>query len=236
MNVLGLIPRKNLAPVRGRPLLAYTCDAARGSRRLTRVILSTDSEEIAAVGAAHGVEVPFLRPPEISQDDTPSIAVARHAVDWLEAEESWRADAVVLLQPTSPLRTSKHIDEALELLDGEDVDTVVSVIEVPHRFSPYSVMAIRDGRLEHHIADPLPFDRYRRQALPTFFARNGPAVLATRSHVLRQRNGFYGDVIRPYAMSRLDSIDIDDEFDLICAGAALDYRERTLPAAPAIGQ
>jgi CMP-N-acetylneuraminic acid synthetase len=103
---------------------------------------------------------------------------------------------------------------------------VVSVMEVPHRFNPYSVMSLNDGRLEHYIADPLPFNRYRRQALPAFFARNGPAVLATKRHVLEQRNGFYGDIVRPYAMSRLDSLDIDEDFDLVCASAALEYRER----------
>ena len=222
------IPRKNLAPLRGRPLLAYTCDAAGWSQRLTRVVLSTDSEEIAAVGRAHGVEVPFLRPSEISQDDTPSIQVALHAVQWLEAHESWRVDALVVLQPTSPLRTAQHIDDVVGLLCEEGVETVVSVVEVPHRFNPYSVMTVRDGRLEHYIADPLPFDRYRRQALPMFFARNGPAVLATRAHVLRQRNGFYGDVIRPYPMSRLDSLDIDEEWDLVVAAAALEYRERKI--------
>lgn len=241
MNVLGLIParggskgipRKNLAPLRGRPLLSYTCDAASASQRLSRVVLSTDSEEIAAVGLANSVEVPFLRPSEISQDDTPSIAVALHAVHWLEARESWLVDVLVLLQPTSPLRTARHIDAALELLLADGADTVVSVIQVPHHFSPYSVMTVRANRLEHYIPEPLPFDRYRRQALPVFFARNGPAVLATRRHVLDRHNGFYGDAIRPYTMSRLDSLDIDEEFDLVCAAAALDYRDRL--ATPAV--
>lgn len=234
MNVLGLItarggskgiPRKNLALLRGKPLLCYTCDAARASQGLSRVILSTDSEEIAAVGRDSGVEVPFLRPADISRDDTPSIAVARHAIEWLETHDSWRADALVLLQPTSPMRTSRHIDEVIALLAEDGVDTVVSVMEVPHRFNPYSVMRLNAGRLEHYIPDPLPFNRYRRQALPVFLARNGPAVLATKRQVLEQRNGFYGDVVRPYAMSRLDSLDIDEEFDLVCASAALDYRE-----------
>jgi CMP-N,N'-diacetyllegionaminic acid synthase len=233
MNVLGLIParggskgipRKNLVPLRGRPVLAYTCDAALASTRLSRTILSTDSEEIAAVGRACGVDAPFLRPSEISQDDTPSKAVALHALQWMETQASSKVDAVVLLQPTSPLRTAQHIDDVIDLLSRDGVDTVVSVVEVPHRFNPYSVMTVRDGRLEHYIPDPLPFDRYRRQALPLFWARNGPAVIASRARVLRERGGLYGEVVLPYPMSRLDSLDIDDQFDLLSAAVALDYR------------
>ncbi len=220
------IPRKNLAPLLGKPLLSYTCDAATGSQLLSRIVLSTDDEEIADVGRSDGVEVPFRRPSQISRDDTPSIAVVRHAIEWLETHESWQPDVVVLLQPTSPLRTSQHIDDVVAMIRPDSVDTVVSVVEVPHRFNPYSVMRSSSGYLEHYIPDPLPFDRYRRQALPAFVARNGPAVLVTRRDVLVQRHRFYGDVIRPYPMSRLDSLDIDEEFDLVCAAAALEYRKR----------
>src|SRR5262245_16834240 len=125
MNVLGLItarggskgiPRKNLVPLLGRPLLAYTCEAALASTSLARVVLSTDDEEIASVGRAEGIEVPFMRPAELSRDDTPSIDVAVHAVQWLATHAGWQADALVLLQPTSPLRTAHHIDEACALM------------------------------------------------------------------------------------------------------------------------
>ena len=121
MRVLGLIParggskgipRKNLALLNDRPLLAYTCDAALASKHLSRVILSTDDREIAAFGRKYGVEAPFERPSELACDDTPSVEVAEHAIDWLMEHEGWDAEVLVLLQPTSPLRTSTHIDEA----------------------------------------------------------------------------------------------------------------------------
>jgi len=236
MNVLGLItaragskgiPWKNIAPLSGRPLIAYTCDAATSSQTLTRVVLSTDADDIAAVARSAGVSVPFMRPAALALDATPSIDVALHAVDWLEQHEAWRTDVLVLLQPTSPLRTGNHIDDVVgKLREDLTVDTVVSVTEVPHRFNPYSIMRISDGALVPFVPDPVPFDRYRRQNLPVCYARNGPAVLATRRDVLITRRSFYGDRVHPYPMSRLDSLDIDDEFDLIAASAALEFRAR----------
>src|SRR5262245_12626531 len=192
-KVLGLIParggsksipRKNISPLAGRPLLAYTCEAALGSHRLTRVLLSTDDEEIAQVGRVCGVEVPFLRPLELARDDTPSLPVAQHAVRWLIEHEGWEPDVVMLLQPTSPLRRAHHIDEALEHMTQAGADTVVSVIKVPHHCSPYTVMQLQDGWLHSFWQEPLPFDPFRRQNLPTLYARNGPVILATRVAVV----------------------------------------------------
>ena len=230
MKVVGLItaragskglPGKNLRQLAGRSLLSWTCQAALGAKALSRVILSTDGEDIAAAGREAGVEVPFMRPAELASDRASSIDVAVHAVRWLE-EDGDRPDAVVLLQPTSPLRRAEHIDAAVGLLtDG--VDTVVSVVEVPHHFSPYKVMRQTEGRLEHFIPDPLPFDRYRRQELPPVYARNGPAVLVTRTTVLLEGT-FYGSVTVPLVMDERDSIDIDTEDDLQLAELMLERR------------
>jgi CMP-N-acetylneuraminic acid synthetase len=93
-------------------------------------------------------------------------------------------------------------------------DTVVSVMEVPHHFSPYSIMRLKDGRLEDFWTEPLPADRLRRQSLPVLYARNGPAVLATRVGVLFELQSFYGQTVVPYLMSEEDSVDIDTPFDL----------------------
>jgi len=223
MNILGLIParggsksipHKNIAPLRGQPLLTYTCEAALSSRCLSRTLLSTDDEAIAQVGRESGIDVPFKRPDELARDDTPSLAVAQHAVRWLADNEGWQADILVLLQPTSPLRRAFHIDGALDLLIQAGADTVVSVVEVPHRFSPYSVMQLENGRLENFWKDSLPFDRFRRQNMPTFYARNGPAILATRVPVLDEYQSFYGPHVIPYVMSAQESVDIDEPFDL----------------------
>src|SRR6185312_12148312 len=103
------IPRKNLAPLAGKPLLAWTADAALAARRLTRTVLSTDDVEIAELGRTLGLDVPFLRPAELAADATPMLPVMRHAADWFAARGG-TVEAVVLLQPTSPLRTAAHID------------------------------------------------------------------------------------------------------------------------------
>jgi CMP-N,N'-diacetyllegionaminic acid synthase len=222
MNIVGLIParggskgipQKNITPLAGRPLLAYTCAAGLGSQRLSRVLLSTDDPAIAEVGRACGVEVPFVRPAELARDDTPGVAVALHAVRWLR-EQGEAPDILVLLQPTSPLRRSEHIDEALDAMIEAGADTVVSVVEVPHHFSPYKLMQLRGDRLVDFWQDPLPFDRYQRQAVPVLYGRNGPAVLATRVPILLARESFYGDHVAPYVMSEADSVDVDTPFDL----------------------
>jgi|SRR2546422_996165 len=232
-RVLGLIParggstgipRKNIALLAGRPLLAYTCEAALASRQVTRVLVSTDDEEIAAVGRAYGAEVPFHRPTELARADTPSLPVVQHAVHWLIEHDGWDPDVVVLLQPTSPLRRARHIDEALDCMAQADADTVVSVVPVPHRFSPYAVLRMRDGYLVNFCEDPVPFDRFRRQEMPPLYARNGPAILATRTRVLFESQSFFGRRVLPYVMSDEDSVDIDARFDLGLAEWLLSQR------------
>ena len=222
-NVLGLIParggssgipRKNITMLAGRPLLTYTCEAALGSRRLTRVVLSTDDEEIAQVGRKAGVDVPFRRPADLAQADTPSLLAAQHAVRWLREHEQWDPEVVVLLQPTSPLRQAHHIDEALERMREVDADSVVSVVPVPHRFTPYGILQVRDGWARDFWEGPVAFDRFRRQDAPVLYARNGPAVLGTRTSVLMESQAFYGERVLPYVMDEEDSVDIDTLFDL----------------------
>jgi CMP-N,N'-diacetyllegionaminic acid synthase len=228
VNVLGVvparggskgIPHKNLAMLAGRPLLAYTADAARMSRRLSRCIVSTDDEAIAKAARALGLEVPFLRPPELASDDTPMLPVLQHAAREI-ARGGLAIDAVVLLQPTSPLRQALHIDAAIDLLESSGADSVVSVVEVPHQFSPVSVMRLEDGRLWSFLDGPLVT---RRQDKPKVFARNGPAVLAVRTRVL-ETGSLYGDDCRPLVMTASESIDIDGPDDLALAELMLSKR------------
>lgn len=230
MNVLGLIParggskgirRKNLTLLNGKPLIEYTIGAARGSRYLSRIIVSTDDPEIADVSLALGAEVPFLRPDALAQDETGAGEVMIHAIDWLEQNESWVADIIVYLQPTSPLRKSHHIDDAIQLLASDNLDVVVSVTEVPHQYTPESLMHIRDGRLFPHYERSTQVTR--RQEKGSYFARNGPAVLACTRHSLYSPRGFYGEPNRvlPLVMDARDSIDIDSELDLVLASCLM---------------
>jgi CMP-N,N'-diacetyllegionaminic acid synthase len=213
MQIVGLIParggskgipRKNLEPLGGRPLIAWTIEAARASSRLTRTVVSTDSEEIAQVARELGAETPFERPAELAGDDTPMRDVVLHALDALGS-----CDVLVLLQPTSPLRGARHVDEAVEALLTSDADSVVSVVEVPHRYRPDSLMALVDGRLVQ-LGPPSP----TRQEKPVVYARNGPAVLALRAEGLETRASLYDGDCRPYLMGPRHSIDVDDPFDL----------------------
>jgi CMP-N-acetylneuraminic acid synthetase len=205
VDVLGLIParggskgipRKNLALLGGRPLLAWTVDAARGAGELTRVVVSTDDDEIAAVA---GVEV-LRRPPELAADDTPMLEVVRHAVSELGP------DVVALLQPTSPFRRAEHVDACVRLLLESGADAVVSVVEVPHRFRPDSLMDVVDGRV---VARGTARTRQEKERV---YARNGPAVLARRAD--RLGDDLYGGDVRPFVMSARDSLDVDDPDDL----------------------
>jgi len=220
MDVLGVIParggskgipHKNIIVVGGQPLLAYTCNAALSSERLTRVILSTDDPNVAEVGQHYGVEVPFLRPVELAQDDIPMLDVLQHALKILQGNGNYQPQIVVLLQPTSPLRRAEHIDDAVDILLKTGADSVVSVAEVPHQFNPVSLMRLEGGRLMPYIEGP-PI--WRRQDKPRLYARNGPAVLAVRREVLLKKNSLYGDDCRPLVMKVEDSVDIDCPFDL----------------------
>ena len=177
MDVLGLIP-------------------ARGSSELTRVVVSTDDDEIAA---AAGVEV-LRRPAELAADETPMLDVVRHAVSEL------RPDVVVLLQPTSPLRRAEHVDACVRLLLETGADAVVSVVEVPHSFRPDSLMDVVDGRV---VARGQARTRQEKELV---YARNGPAVLVRRAD--RIDDDLYGGDVRPYVMDARDSLDVDDAADL----------------------
>jgi CMP-N-acetylneuraminic acid synthetase len=207
----------------GRPLIVYTFKAAQKSRLLDRILLSTDDEEIAELGRKYSIEVPFLRPVELAGDNTPALPVIQHAVRYLEETEGYRPDHIVILQPTSPLRQARHIDEALELLVSSGADSVVSVMEVPHQFNPLSVMRIVEGRLEPYI----PQDKLilRRQDKPKVYARNGAAVYAIRYETVMIQNSLFGDDCRPYMMGPQESVDIDAISDLQYAAYLLQKSE-----------
>lgn len=203
------IPRKNLAMLAGRPLLAHTTAAALAARQLDRTLLSTDDDEIAAAGRDLGIEVPFLRPPELSGDTADMLPVMRHTLDFLDAQ-GVVATALVLLQPTSPLRRAEHIDAAIELFVAQGADTVVSVTEVPHQFNPVSVMTLDGATLRPFLPGPAIL---RRQDKPHVVARNGPAILIVGRETLH-RGTLYGEKTLGYVMSAKDSLDIDEPDDL----------------------
>lgn len=210
------IPRKNIALLAGRPLLAYTAAAALGSTRLSHVMLSTDDAEIAQIGRGLGLDVPFMRPPELAGDATPAIDVLLHAVSKLEAAGQ-RFDAVFTLQPTSPLRRPDDIDGAIALLERTGADSVISFVAVGDRHPARMKFVDADGR----VSDP-PFaeavEGQRRQDLPTYYLREG-SVYLTRRDVLVNQRSLKGRDCRAWIVPGDRACNIDEPIDWIVAEA-----------------
>jgi CMP-N,N'-diacetyllegionaminic acid synthase len=210
------IPRKNIKLLRGKPLIAYTLEAAKASG-LSRCVVSTDDPEIAAVSRGMGAEV-LMRPAHLAEDSTPTLPVLQNVVARLEAGGE-RFDAVMTLQPTSPFRTSAHIDAALVAFAADPAaDSLVSVVQVPHNMTPPSLMLLSaDGYLTDFLeAGGKPL---RRQDKPVLFARNGAAIYLTRTACLDRF--IFGGRLLPFRMSKRDSLDIDDLEDWAIAEALL---------------
>jgi len=227
MNILGLItarggskgiPGKNVAPVLGRPLIAWTVDAALKSRRLTRTVLTTDDPAIAEAARAAGAEVPFLRPAELARDDTPHLPVLVHAVQWL-TDAGWAPDVVVVLQPTSPLRAAQDIDAAVDRLLASDAPSLVSVAPAVH---PHLLRTMdADGRLRPVL--PLPGVHPRRQDLDPVWRMDG-ALFLIRTPALLAGATLVGEGTIGFVMPPERSLDIDDPADLEEAGRRLAAR------------
>lgn len=213
------VPRKNLRPVAGKPLIAWTIERALEVQdRLHRIVVSTDDEEIAAASRQAGADVPFIRPEELAGDETDSLAVAQHATDFVEAEEKLRMDWILLLQPTSPLRRADDIHAALDLAGKGGSDSVIAVEQVIHEH-PMLLKTIENNQLKHY-GETLR-ERVRRQdCYPDVYVNNG-AIYLTRRDTVMEQDLLLGAIARPYIMPAERSLDIDTEFDLRIADAIL---------------
>lgn len=207
-----------MASIAGRPLIAYAIEVARSAASVDRVLISTDDSEIADIACQLGAEVPFLRPPELADDTAPMLPVLRHVLEWLESEGEV-VEAIVLLQPTSPLRTARNVEEAIALFRSASPSCVVSVVEVPHQFNPISVLKLTArGTLVPFVGDQTIANR--RQDKPKTYARNGPVVLVCNPDTLHSGE-LFGASCLPYLMTQEDSLDIDTPEDLLLAERVL---------------
>lgn len=221
MKVLGIIParggskgvkRKNIKLLGGKPLIQYTIDEAKKSK-LTKVILSTDDEEIAEVSAKLGLPVPFIRPENLATDSAKAIPVIQHALSFMEEQDNTTYDAVMMLQPTTPFRLAKDIDEAIEKLESTGSDSVISVIDVEGHH-PARMKYLEDGKL----IDPdfcEEIENQPRQQLRPMYLRNG-AIYLTRKEVLL-KNSFKGQSCFAQIMPLDRSANIDTEHDFAYA-------------------
>jgi CMP-N-acetylneuraminic acid synthetase len=206
------VPHKNIRPVCGKPLIAYTIETALAARHLFhRIIVSTDDDEIAAVARNYGAEVPFMRPAELAVDEAPMAPVLQHAVRFVEQQDDIRLDWVYLLQPTDPLRTVADLEEAMQLGLAGGCDSVISVVQV-FAVHPILMKRIEHGRLLPYCIEEKE-DTRRQDYQPPAYMRNG-AIYLTRRDVLMERNSGWGETIRPYIMPPERSVGVDTELDL----------------------
>ena len=200
------IPLKNIYPINGKPLLSFSIEVALNSKLIDYVVVSTEDDQIAKVASGYERIKVIRRPHHLAQDLTPTLPVLLHVLEQLPNQK--KPEIIVTLQPTSPLRTSKHIDDAIRLLTS-DFDSCVSVCQVDH--SPYKMFKIEQGvliKLFAAVDYGVP-----RQLLPPVYRENG-AVYVTWTKTLIQKNSIWGDKTVPYVMELEDSIDIDTISDV----------------------
>ncbi len=201
------VPRKNIKPIAGRPLIAYSIGHALQSRYIDRTIVSTDDQEIANISRQYGAEIPFMRPDHLSTDSAPTIDVLRHTVEWLEKNENYGCDIIVLLHATSPLRDVSDIDACIKLLIDKNANNVISVTEA--HANPYfnmvekrtsGVQLVKKGKF------------FTRQAAPEIYVING-SVYVWRKATLRKTRKVVMKQSELYTMPRERSVDIDNVLD-----------------------
>ena len=218
MKVLGLInarggskgvPRKNIKPLCGKPLISWSINAALKSKFINRLIVSTDDQEIANVSKAIGAEVPFLRPSSLAADNSLQIDSIKHAINFVEAEgESY--EIIVVLQPTTPLRKTSDIDGSLKLLIDSGADSVISVCDVGGKHPSTLYLKSSSTKIEPYINSNKK--GVLRQQFNEVLWRNG-AIYAMKRDVLMKMNSLYGDNIVGYKMEEKNSFNIDTLFD-----------------------
>lgn len=221
------IPRKNIRDFAGYPLIAYSIAAGLASRKISRLVVSTDDEEIAAVARKYGADVPFLRPAQFSQDHTPDHPVFTHVINWLMENETYQPEVVVQLRPTSPLRRVSHIDQAVShLLSRPEADSIRTVC-VPFQ-NPFKMWHINpDGFMQPLMktGDPEPYN-LPRQVLPEIYWQTG-YVDAAWTRTIMDKHSMTGERILPLVIDASDWIDIDSVSDWRRAESLLESGEIT---------
>ncbi len=212
------IPRKNIRPFCGKPLIAWSIEAGRDSGVLDRLIISTEDKEIADIARTLGAEVPFIRPAELAEDVTPTLPVLQHAVQWLREHEGYYPDYVLLLEPTSPGRQAFHIQEAVALATQTAADSVIALGEVEGHHNCHWQIKI-DEKGKALLADGSPWSSVirRRQDLPKTYFRNGAFYLFKTDLLFAPEPSLYGNDVRGYILAPEYSIDIDSPEDWINA-------------------
>ena len=212
MNIIAIIPArggskgipgKNIKPLCGKPLISYIIESALKVEELDRVIVSTEDEEIAEISKECGAEVPFMRPEELARDETPTLPVLQHTIKYLEEEENYKPDIIVLLYVTSPLVKAERVTEAIELLKERKFDSVLTVVE---------------DRKHYWIETNVGYERLyprilkNRQLTKPLFKENG-AIYVSKRNLLMEKNEIVGRNVGLLLMEENESVDIDELLD-----------------------
>lgn len=206
------LPHKNILDLEGKPLISWTIEAALKSRYIDEIVVTSDDDEIIHIAQKAGVKT-LKRPDELARDDTSTVDTVLHALNHMK-----RFDYVVLLQPTSPLRTDKHIDEAIELCSAKEADAVISVCETEH--SPlWSNVLPKDGDMSCFLREEVK--NKRSQELPAHYRLNGALYICRTEKLSDQRTFFLNTNTYAYIMDRESSVDIDEAFDFLLAKTLL---------------
>lgn len=216
MKILGLIParggskgvpNKNIKLLGGKPLICYTIEAALQAVEIDKLVVSTDSENIAKISAETGANIPFLRPAKLATDRSPSIDAVIHAVEFL-AEKGEYFDAVCLLQPTCPFRTTEDISKAVKTFKNKDADSLISVREVPHQYNPHWTFEVDEKEQFLSIATGEKEIISRRQELPKAYHRDG-SIYIVKTEILLKNHSLYGQKIAFHLSQNPIDINID---------------------------
>jgi len=198
------IPKKNIVDLNGKPLIAYTIEAAKNVPGIDQIVVSSDSDEILFIAEQFGA-TPLKRPTELATDESSSNDPISHAI-----ENNPEVDTILLLQPTSPLRNATHINEALEKFSSSNSECLISVKELKH--SPYLAYKIEEEKLESYF-DSNPYLDKRRQDIPAAYAPNG-AIYIFSVKAFKESSGIPREKVLGYLMDETSSLDIDSETDL----------------------
>lgn len=218
------IPDKNVKPLAGKPLLAWSVEIGLACPSVDRVIVSTDSDSIARVALDHGAEVPFLRPPELAQDDTPDLPVFVHCIEWMTEHEGAAPDLIVQLRPTSPLRTVEMVEDAIALLRDDPKADSVRTMCTPTQ-EPYKMWRIGDDGYAEPLLTTDHLEPYNqpRQELPASYWQNG-YVDVMRARTVMGLGSMTGRRILPLVVHERYVLDIDTPVTWRLAEAMLEER------------
>jgi CMP-N-acetylneuraminic acid synthetase len=215
------VPRKNIRPLVGKPLIAHSILVGKASKYIDRLVLSSDDAEIIEVGKSYGAEAPFVRPSYLATDTMKSLPVLQHVIDFCERQENRKYDFIALLEPTAPTRITEDVDRCIEIATKNNADSVVGVVEAGH-MHPVRATKIVDGKMEPFCM-PEP-EGLRRQDQEKVYYRNG-SVYVFKRESLMEKNSLWGAIRLPYIMPPERSVNIDEEADFLVAEYFLKKRE-----------